>query len=501
MNDIFHIPLNAIDKRKKSFIQTPLAGISNQQLNTPAAWVVLIAAAAFIAFATGLYGVSAAALLLGVCIGIPVVYAMLAYPEFGVIVLLLIAYLLFAIMKFGFNFPAGTLMDAIQWLLIFGFFIKQKGEKNWAVFKGPISILMLIWLGYNLIQVANPAAASRMAWLYTVRTVAVVMLMYFIFLFNIRTVSFIRIILKLWIVLGLIAALYGLKQEYFGFSQAEETYLHSDPNIMALLFIDGHWRTFSFFSDPVAFSYNMAVSSVLCMALITGPIANWKKVMLAICIIIFLWAMLFSGTRGAFVLIPATLILFAILKYNKKMLLFAGIAGVFLITLIFIPTANQTLYRFQSAFKPSDDASFNIRKANQEKIQPYILSHPFGGGLGATGAWGQRFAPDSYLANFPPDSGYVRTAVELGWVGMLLFCVLMFMILKTGINNFFRIKDPELKTYCLGMVLIVFAFNLGNYPQEALVQFPSNIYFYLAVALINITYRLDRTNNNLVYEQ
>jgi len=49
------------------------------------------------------------------------------------------------------------------------------------------------------------------------------------------------------------------------------------------------------------------------------------------------------------------------------------------------------------------------------------------------------------------------------------------------------------------MVLIVFAFNLGNYPQEALVQFPSSIYFYLVVALINITYRLDRQKNKLVY--
>jgi hypothetical protein len=38
---------------------------------------------------------------------------------------------------------------------------------------------------------------------------------------------------------------------------------------------------------------------------------------------------------------------------------------------------------------------------------------------------------------------------------------------------------------------VVFAYNVGNYPQEALVQFPSNIYFYLAAAIINITRMLD----------
>ena len=120
-----------------------------------------------------------------------------------------------------------------------------------------------------------------------------------------------------------------------------------------------------------------------------------------------------------------------------------------------------------------------------------------GGGLGATGAWGQRFAPNSYLAQFPPDSGYVRVAVELGWIGLLLFCILMFTILRTGINNFYKIRDPELKNYCMAMTLVVFCFNFGNYPQEAIVQFPSNLYFFLATALINITYQLDQEKSKL----
>jgi len=41
------------------------------------------------------------------------------------------------------------------------------------------------------------------------------------------------------------------------------------------------------------------------------------------------------------------------------------------------------------------------------------------------------------------------------------------------------------------MVLIVFAFHIGNYPQEALVQFPSNVYFYLVTALIVVIKRID----------
>ncbi len=67
----------------------------------------------------------------------------------------------------------------------------------------------------------------------------------------------------------------------------------------------------------------------------------------------------------------------------------------------------------------------------------------------------------------------------------------MFIILKEGINNYYTIKDPTLKSICLAMILVAFAYHVGNYPQEAIVQFPSNTLFYLVAAIIVITKRLD----------
>ena len=172
--------------------------------------------------------------------------------------------------------------------------------------------------------------------------------------------------------------------------------------------------------------------------------------------------------------------------------MYCCLAAALLAVLVYMPTSNVNLFRFQSAFKPSNDASYNVRAINQKRIQPYILSHPMGGGLGSTGVWGQRFTPGTYLASFPPDSGYVRVAVEEGWLGLLIFCIYIFVIMLVGIRNYFQIEDRELKTYCLAMTLIIFAYNLANFPQEALVQYPSNILFYLWAALINITLALDK---------
>jgi O-antigen ligase len=236
----------------------------------------------------------------------------------------------------------------------------------------------------------------------------------------------------------------------------------------------------------------MAIASLLCIALLTGPFKAYKKVGLVIIIATLLVNMLFSGTRGAFPLVPAGLMLYAILKFSKKILLFAIIAAVFFIGLIIMPTSNQNILRFQSAFQPNNDPSYIVRKINQARIKPYIWSHPMGGGLGSVGEWGKKFSPGSFLSNFPPDSGYVRTTVELGWIGLFIFCCMIFTILKTGIDNYYAIKDPELKAYSLGMVIMIFVWNIANFPQEALVQYPSNVIFYLTVALINILLRLDK---------
>ncbi|MCE7059879.1 O-antigen ligase [Dyadobacter sp. CY343] len=474
----------------RNFTHIPLI----DKLNGTVGMIVLAVIAVCVGIATIYGGLVAGLLLLVSMIAIPVVYAIVVYPLFGIVTLLTMGFFLFFILRLGINFPLGTLMDGLEVLLLLGVLIKvkQRGEWEISIFKNPVSVMILIWIGYNLIQVANPWAESRLAWVYTVRSVAAVTIMYFVFVYHLRTLKSIRIVIRAWLVLAVCGAIYGFKQEFFGIAPAELADLWSDPMSVSLLYINGIWRKYSIFSDPVSFSYTMVCASVICIALLSSKRSWLKKGILAAMIVAFLMAMLYSGTRGAYVLVPAALIPFALLNFSKKIMLASCVAAVFITILILMPTSSPTIARFQTAFRPSDDASFNVRKHNQKRIQPYILSHPIGGGLGSTGAWGARFAPHSFLATFPPDSGYIRVAVELGWIGLLLFCFMMFTILKMGINNFYKIRNSELKTYCLAMTLVIFALNIGNFPQEALVQFPNNILFFMAAAIVHTTLLIDR---------
>ena len=467
------------------------------KLNSPLGYTLLAVLLGIIGVGIATVGIIFGVMAMALFIGVPVVYGIVAYPRFGIVVFLVLGYFIMWFLRIGVNFPLGTLMDGMEALFILSIFINQRKKKDWSMFKGPISVMILVWIAYNLIEVINPTADSKMAWLYTVRTVAIVMFSYFIFSYYITTKKYLEQLIKLWIGLALFAALYAFKQDHIGFFSFEESYLHSNPIIETLFFIGGVWRKFAIFSDPVSFAYNMIMASMLCIGLMSGPVSKKQKLILGFLVVFFLYVMLSSGTRGAYVLLPAGLLLLAILKYSRKVLLWVIIIAALSVGVIYVPTSNPTLYRFQSAFKPSDDASFNVRAINQKKIQPYILSHPMGGGLGATGVWGAQFSPGAYLSSFPPDSGYVRVAVELGWLGLLIFCILMFTILYTGINNYYRIKDPALKSYCLGAVLVIFSINIGNYPQEALVQYPSNILFYLVLAIVTVSMRLDKEQNAL----
>jgi hypothetical protein len=123
-------------------------------------------------------------------------------------------------------------------------------------------------------------------------------------------------------------------------------------------------------------------------ALCSPKLKRIKKLYWVVSIPFFFLVMLYSGTRGAFVLPPAALALLAVMNFNKKILTFVIGAGIILVGLIFMPTSNQFIKRFQTAFSPSDDASFNVRAENQKRIKPYILSHPIGGGLGSVGYLG-----------------------------------------------------------------------------------------------------------------
>ena len=147
-------------------------------------------------------------------------------------------------------------------------------------------------------------------------------------------------------------------------------------------------------------------------------------------------------------------------------------------------SSNASLYRVQSAFVPSKDASVQIRYYNQQRIRPHIYAHPIGFGPGSTGLWARRFTPDSFLAKFAHDSYYVRLAVEEGWIGMSLYMFFLFTVLRRALYFYLRTHDPTIKALYLAILTALFMLAVANYPQEAIVQLPTSLVAYIFFAAI-----------------
>jgi O-antigen ligase len=88
------------------------------------------------------------------------------------------------------------------------------------------------------------------------------------------------------------------------------------------------------------------------------------------------------------------------------------------------------------------------------------------------------------LAGFPPDSGYLRSALETGWIGLFLSCAIFFTILYVGVRNYYLSKTKEVRGIYVGLVAALFAYVVANYAQVAIGQFPGSFFFYGAIAVI-----------------
>jgi len=430
-------------------------------------------------------GMSLGVMLILLIVSLPAVFATIFNPFFGIFTMISISYFLAGVNRAMPDVPLGLVVDFMVVFLAFGVYYKNLYVKDWSFARSPIARMVLVYMGYVFASVANPIG-NKMCYIYTIRSMAGYMIMFFIISFVIKTKAHIKMFVKLWLILSLLAALYGLKQEHFGLAAFEDAWVHADPKRYWLMFQWGHLRKFSFLAGPADFGIHIGYTALLAMLLALGKTSRRNKIILFVTSFIMFQAMLASGTRAAFVIFPIGAVLYVMVTKKRKLIYSTVFVGVLFIGLINLPIRiNSTFERFKSAFQPSDDPSYLQRIENQRRIRPWVWKHPFGGGLGATGVWGERFAPHSFLAGFPPDSGYVRVAVELGWVGLTLNFALWLAIFRQGINSYFSIRDPSMKNIVLAMMCVLFSLFIVNYPQEATKQLPTSLLFWVAAAIIN----------------
>ena len=464
-----------------------------EKLNNPLGYGLLVAISVAITFVITKLSLTYGSVFLLLLLGGAGAIVCLLNATFGLFLTIFLSFFIFQIKRyFGEELPIGAVVEVLLFITFIGIFTKKAKQNTlgWRYANNPITYIYMIYVAYVFIQAFNPEMDSVRGWLFIVRKLAGFMMAYFVVLY-VFDLKFLKNFIKFWLALSLLAALYGCYQEWFGFLPFESDWVTQDETRFGLYFINGHFRKFSFLSDPAAFGILMATTGLLSITLAMGAFQPWKRVALVVASLVMFLAMAYSGTRTAYAMIPAGLVIFVLMTItHRSTLIFTTLAVVVAAVLLFGPIyGNGTINRIRSTFQLSEDASLNVRDVNRARIQPYLYEHPIGGGLSTSGLAGMKYNPNHLLAGFPPDSGYLRIALETGWIGLAITCILYFVILYIGVKGYYRERDPRIRIYYVSTVTMIYALVIAQYAQVAISQLPGALLFYPSLAIIGCLYR------------
>lgn len=444
--------------------------------------------------------------VIGAIISLLVLILCFISVEWGIYINLIFLFLSSQISRMFYieSIPFGVVSDVLLLTTLAGTFIKKDHSKEISrnfFSKSPVYVYLVIVL-YLCVQLFNPYGHSFQGWFTIMRkvfgSVVVMYICYAAFNSYARIFRFLRVLF----VCALVAGIYGCIQQWHGLFSFETAWVHSNELRLNLIYLFGNYRKFSFFTGPTEFGIIMAGCSLL--FILIG--LNEKKILAKIVLIggsiIMLLGMSYSGTRTANAMFVGGIALYILLTINKSATrIFAVFAVLAFLFIMFAPIySNETILRFRTSFSANQDNSYNVREANRASVQPYIYSHPFGGGLSTTGENGRKYNPGHQLAGFPTDSSYLGKALETGWIGLILTCILYFVTIRFTIRAFFAAKNNRGRSLLAAGVAFLFAYYIGEIAQEAIGQFSNTFVYYPLVAIILQLSQLSSNNQKEALE-
>lgn len=425
-----------------------------------------------------------------------VVFSLVIFYRYPVslLYLLLIYGILITIFERYIGIPsAGLGVDFTIVLSLLIIFFKSFSFKfPWYRLRIPLIFILFVWIIYCVLEIFNTNANSIVPWFVAIRTYGIYMLFIPFAMLFINKMEHLKWFLYIWFILTVSATLYGCIQKYMGPNTIEHAVLAAGMGRNHYVF--GNLRIFSFLNDAGIFGASQAhvgISSLLIALAEKKPLNKCFFLLTAIC---GLYGMAVSGTRGSLFIPFAGILFFFFLKKNIKVLILGGIiVGIIFFGLkyTYIGQSNFTVRRMRSAFN-LEDASFQVRLANQQKLREYLKTRPFGEGLGSTGESNQQYSPNSVVANTPPDSGYVAIWAQTGIIGLILYLGLWFYIVGKGCFIIWGLRDTCLKGIMTALLCGIVGLLVANYGNSVIARQTVEFVVYFSIAFIFLSPVLEK---------
>lgn len=420
-------------------------------------------------------------------------------PYWIFISLFIFNYFIMGLTRYLPGLKGGVTMDLLILFIIASLIINKinpKTKYNWNRVNNPMTYSILIWVFYCFLQLFNPESVSSQAWYTGARAMSLyIIIIYIISILIINNYKKVKRIIFIWSILTILAFIKVLIQKNFGFDFAEKRWLFLDEGARTHIIYSGI-RYFSFFTDAATFGCSMGFSFVTFLISAFGQKNQKHKIYYIFVALIALYSMFQSGTRVAIAIPFVGIASYLVLSKRVKIILIFG--GLLVFMFVFfkytnIGEGNSTIRRARTAFNPNEDASFLVRKNNQEKMKIYMVNKPFGIGIGLSASRAQRYGSYTKLSELPTDSWLVLVWIETGIIGLSLYIgVLLFILAYSAYIIMFKLKNKELRQYMMGLFGGIAGMMVAAYANEAFTQFPNGFIVYIGLAMISISPYFDK---------
>ena len=388
--------------------------------------------------------------------------------------------------------PTSLYNEALEIVLLTIVIIDVKGSR-FERLGNIMFITLILWCAFCTLEVLNDTCGIGIdvaRWYPTARQMAYQMMYCFaVFTLYITNPKILNKYLFVWGALALFSVFWIWKQSKLGLTGTETTWLHSSAGRQHLLQAGTLIRYWSIFNDAATYGIGIAATAVAFTIFgITSKIKSHKLFFLitgAACA----WAIFPTGTRTAMASLMAGFLAYVFLSKSIRIAIPVSIAfGIFVFILAFtnIGNGNQQIRRMRSTFD-RNDASKNVRTANQAAMKKYLDEAPWGIGMNVNYNNVPKNNKFAFMSTVPPDSEYVFIWIHTGIIGITTFLILTaIMFIGACWVVMFKIKCRSLMGIGAGLCSAFVAIQLGGYANQVLMQFPNALTFYGGLAIVDI---------------
>jgi len=419
----------------------------------------------------------------------PLAAFVIARPRFGVQLLFVVSVLIIGVKRLDWSIEVGVLIEFLEGVLVLALALSVITRRDAWRFSSPLTPFILLYLPYQVIIAFHPSLPTTYNMIYALREPLDNFVPFFAAVYLVRDRQQLRSFLYLWLGLAAFIALYGLKQYYLGLFYWEADWLAVNPTHL----VYNQLRIFSTLGSADALGMHMAVSIVIALG-VAFYTSNPKIRLVALALIpIFVVTNLYTLTRGAYLAVLVGVLALALITRHRAMLLGLVVAAALVLGWYQVNQDSLLVARVMTMFSPEEDESYTVRTGYLQQYLPVILNRPFGFGPATSGRQGGVLLasagvdadPTSSLAGVPTDNYYFRIALENGWVGCLLFILLLVAVIGFGIKVYLTAGDPLIKWVAPAFVAAYVAMAVSSWSNNYFSHPQLKLFFWFSLGVLS----------------